>query len=143
MQRIKSGFQKLEVELVQRPSSENEFTAISRCTAFSRSGDVFIDYGEANPYNCDKKVSKHLVSMFSTRAKARTLRSFDNVGMTCLEELGDMNDVIGDESGNGQNKRQQKTPSSQKPPVEKQQSTQAPAPATETQAHGKAPESNQ
>jgi len=135
----KVGLSKLEVELVQIPSSENNYTAICRATAISRRGDIFVDYGEATPLNCDLKVSKHLISMSSTRAKARALRSFDNVGMTCIEELGDLNDVIGEESGNGQNKSQQRQPSSQKQPVEKSQPT--PAPTTESpQAHNKAPE---
>ena len=34
--------------------------------------------------------------MASTRAKARCLRDFTNVGMTALEELGDLNEVIGE-----------------------------------------------
>jgi hypothetical protein len=33
--------------------------------------------------------------MASTRAIARALRSFTNIGMTCLEELADYNDAIG------------------------------------------------
>jgi len=32
--------------------------------------------------------------MASTRAKARAFRDMDNIGMTCLEELGDLSDVI-------------------------------------------------
>jgi hypothetical protein len=37
--------------------------------------------------------------MASTRAKARAFRDLDNIGMTALEELGDLNDIIGgDES---------------------------------------------
>lgn len=35
--------------------------------------------------------------MASTRAKARVLRDMTNVGMTCLEEPGDLNEVIGDD----------------------------------------------
>ena len=33
--------------------------------------------------------------MASTRAKARAFRDMDNIGMTALEELGDLNEVIG------------------------------------------------
>ena len=33
--------------------------------------------------------------MASTRAKARCLRDMTNIGMTCLEELGDLNEVVG------------------------------------------------
>jgi hypothetical protein len=37
----------------------------------------------------------------STRAIARSLRTFTNIGYTCLEELADLNDVIGSGSKTG------------------------------------------
>ena len=37
--------------------------------------------------------------MASTRAKARAFRDMDNIGMTALEELGDLNEAMEDESG--------------------------------------------
>jgi len=36
--------------------------------------------------------------MASTRAKARALRDLTNIGITCLEELGDISEVLGEES---------------------------------------------
>jgi hypothetical protein len=57
-----------------------------------------VDIGDANPFNCNAKVAKHLLRMASTRAKARALRDMDDIGMTCLEELGDLDEVIGEDA---------------------------------------------
>lgn len=92
------GLSRLEVELVQFPSKENDHLAICRATAVTRNGDVFVDFGDANTSNCNPKVAKHLIRMASTRAKARALRDFTNIGITCLEELGDLNEVVGEDS---------------------------------------------
>ena len=91
------GLKSIEVELLQFPTKENDNLAVCRATALSHSGDIYIDFGDANPQNCNPKVAKHLIRLASTRAKARTLRDMTNVGITCLEELGDFNDVIGEE----------------------------------------------
>jgi len=91
------GLLKMEVDLLQYPTQENNNLAVSRAVATSKSGEVFIDVGDANPINCNSKVAKHLIRMASTRAKARALRDLTNIGMTALEELGDFEDVIGEE----------------------------------------------
>ena len=93
------GLLKLEVEAVQYPSKENGNVAICRAVAVSRLGDVYSDIGDADPGNTNSMISKHLLRMASTRAKARVLRDFSNIGMTALEELGDFDDVIGKETG--------------------------------------------
>ena len=51
--------------------------------------------------NCNAKVAKHIIRMASTRAKARCLRDMTNIGMTCLEELGDIAEAIGAEDEMG------------------------------------------
>lgn len=88
---------RMEVELIQFPSKENDHTAICKAVANTTNGFMFTDIGDASPKNCNYKVSPHLIRMASTRAKARCLRDLTNIGMTCLEELGDFNDVIGNE----------------------------------------------
>lgn len=98
------GLSRIEVEIVQHPNSDNQQTAIVKAVAESRMGEVFSDVGDANPTNCNQKVSKHLLRMASTRAKARCLRDMTNIGITCLEELGDLNEVVGD-NGNQSNVR--------------------------------------
>jgi hypothetical protein len=87
----------LDVEILQYPTKENEKTAICKAKAQTATGDVFSDIGDANPTNCNYKVAKHLLRMASTRAKARALRDLTNIGMTALEELGDLDEVIGNE----------------------------------------------
>ena len=88
------GLLKLEVEAVQYPTKDNNHEAICKAVAVSKTGEVFCDIGDANPNNTNEKVSKHLLRMASTRAKARVLRDFNNIGMTALEELGDLDEVI-------------------------------------------------
>jgi hypothetical protein len=87
----------LEAEIVQYPTQDNERTAICKAHAKTAFGESFIDFGDANPTNCNAKVARHLIRMASTRAKARALRDLTNVGITCLEELGELDDVIGNE----------------------------------------------
>ncbi len=87
----------LEAEMVQYPNKDNERMAICKAHAKTAYGESFIDFGDANPTNCNAKVARHLIRMASTRAKARCLRDLTNVGMTCLEELGEMDEVIDNE----------------------------------------------
>ena len=89
------GLLKLEVWLLQFPSKENGHEAICRAIAESKTGEVFADIGDANPGNCHSMIAKHLIRMASTRAKGRALRDMCNIGIACLEELADFDDVIG------------------------------------------------
>jgi hypothetical protein len=85
----------VDVELIQFPSDENKQTAICKATVKTFDGKTFSDIGDACPLNCNSKVARHLIRMASTRAKARAFRDMDNIGLTALEELGDLNEVIG------------------------------------------------
>ena len=80
---------------MQFPSNENGNEAICRAVAESKTGEVFSDIGDANPANCHSMIAKHLIRMASTRAKGRALRDMCNIGIACLEELADFDDVIG------------------------------------------------
>jgi len=123
------GLWKLEVEPIQYPTKENGHEAIVKAIATSQRGEVFMDIGDANPGNCNKVIAQHVLRMASTRAKARVLRDYNNIGMTCLEELGDLNDVVGSGNGearhdNGNGKRER----NRKPPDKASQGTNASAP---------------
>jgi len=87
----------VDVEILQYPSDENKNTAICKARVETIDGKKFSDIGDANPENCNTKVRKHLIRMASTRAKARAFRDMDNIGITALEELGDLNDILGDD----------------------------------------------
>ena len=90
----------VDVDLIQHPSDENKNTAICKARVETMDGKKFSDIGDANPQNCNSKVARHLIRMASTRAKARAFRDMDNIGMTALEELGDLNDIIGGDNEN-------------------------------------------
>jgi hypothetical protein len=92
------GISKLLVDIVQLPTKENSNFAICKAEVVSQTGQIFTDIGDASPTNCNSKVAKHLLRMASTRAIARALRSFTNIGMTALEELADLKDVTGNKA---------------------------------------------
>jgi len=98
------GIAQIEVDPIQLPNQDNGNFAICKATVVSKTGDSFTDIGDANPQNCSSKVRAHLLRMASTRAIARALRSFTNIGMTCLEELADLSDLAGGDNGNSKGK---------------------------------------
>ena len=91
------GLSKISIQILQLPTTENRSWAIVMATVES-SQCTFSDIGDASPENCNLKIARHLIRMASTRAKARALRDFTNIGMTCLEELSGIDEVIGDET---------------------------------------------
>ena len=100
------GLQNMMVEAIQYPTKENGLEAICKATVESKSGEVFVELGDANPKNCNQMIVNHILRMAATRAKARALRDFTNVGITCLEELAGPEDVFGDEkTGNGNGRK--------------------------------------
>jgi hypothetical protein len=115
------GIGSIEVEPLQLPTKDNGNFAICRASVVSKVGESFTDIGDANPGNCSSKVVKHLLRLASTRAIARALRSFTNVGLTALEELEDLNDVIGNAGHKTKPKAQKKaTPKAKaSPPAKK------------------------
>jgi len=85
----------LKVELLQYPNKENGHEAITKAIAETAKGEVFMDIGDASPANCDSRIAKHLIRMSSTRCKSRVLRDLCNISMVAIEEVGDIDDVIG------------------------------------------------
>jgi hypothetical protein len=125
------GISQIEVEVVQLPTADNGHFAVCKATVISKTGDSFTDIGDANPGNCSSKVKAHILRLSSTRAIARALRSFTNIGMTCLEELSDLNDIADGNNGNSKAKgikQPEKRPSAN--PKAKEPEAAAPTPAS-------------
>ncbi len=123
------GISSIEVEIVQMPTKENGNFAVCRATVMSKVGETYSDIGDASPANTNSKVSKHLLRMASTRAIARALRSYTNVGMTALEELADFNEIT-TEGGQHANPAKPKTTKKAVPKTQKK----AVAPAAKQKA---------
>ena len=112
-----NGLMKLEVEILQYPNKDNDNAAICRAIATSNNGEIFTDIGDAYPGNVNRMIAPHILRMASTRAKARALRDFVNIGLCCVEELGDMDDVVtsSQNKSNPQKKTTRPTPSNNPP----------------------------
>ena len=91
------GIKSIHVEAMQYPTKANGMEGICKAFVESQNGEEFTEIGDANPKNVNKQIAEHVLRMAATRAKARALRDFTNIGMTCLEELGDLDSVIGAE----------------------------------------------
>jgi hypothetical protein len=96
------GIKSIHVEPVQYPTKDNGMEAICKAVIISSDGQEFTEIGDANPRNVNSMIKEHILRMSATRAKARALRDMSNIGMTCLEELGDLDQIIG---GNQQSTR--------------------------------------
>ncbi len=123
------GIDRIEVETLQLPTKDNDNFAICRATVVSKTGGTFIDVGDAGPHNCNSKVAKHLLRLASTRSIARALRAMTNIGMTCLEELDGLDDVIGKEKPKAKSKTALKKVSPAKKAEKKTEEPKQQAPA--------------
>jgi hypothetical protein len=132
------GISQIEVVPIQLPTQDNGNFAICKATVISKTGDSFTDLGDAHIGNVSSKVSKHILRMASTRAIARALRSFTNIGMTCLEEL-DLADLTGNSSDSTRtriSKQSDKRPKGNPKAQELVSSTPAPARMEPTSGNG-------
>lgn len=101
----KKGLDGIVTELLQIPSEANNRVAIVKATATSKGGQAFDGHGDAAPNNVAPVMQTVLIRLAETRAKARALRDFVNVGVAALEELG----PDSDESSPTDNGRRQET----------------------------------
>lgn len=90
------------LDLLQIPDDSNNNTAIVKVMFAIKDGDVTLleggGLGDANPSNTNRMVSRHLIRMAETRANARAFRVLADIQMTALEELGDFDEAVDDQS---------------------------------------------
>lgn len=118
------GILRINVDVEQFPTDENDYVAVCKAIVESVTGEEFIEWGDANPKNVNRKVAAHILRMAATRAKARALRDFTNIGMTCMEELGGADDV--EETPPAQQPPKSNPPAQPKPTQQKQNKTTKP-----------------
>ena len=67
------GLISLKTEILQFPSKENGYEAITKSVAETKNGEKYEDVGDASPRSCDERIAKHLIRVSSTRSKSRVL----------------------------------------------------------------------
>jgi len=83
------GLKRISTTLIQIPHEDNGHVAIVTAEVETGKG-AFAGIGDASPANVNRMIVPHVIRMAETRAKARALRDAVNVGVTALEELGDL-----------------------------------------------------
>jgi hypothetical protein len=74
------GIAGIDEQILQIPTEANGNVAIVKATVYTEDEGSFSGLGDASPQNVGKGIVPHLLRMASTRAKARALRDFCNVG---------------------------------------------------------------
>jgi hypothetical protein len=85
------GLCRISTTLIQVPHQDNGNVAIVAAEIETSKG-TFSGIGDASPGNVGRLIVPHIVRMAETRAKARALRDAVNIGVTALEELGDLDE---------------------------------------------------
>jgi predicted amidohydrolase YtcJ len=85
------GLKRISTTLIQIPHEDNANMAVVQAEVETERG-IFSGIGDASPQNVNRMIVPHLLRMAETRAKARALRDAVNVGVTAVEELGDLDE---------------------------------------------------
>lgn len=126
------GIQSIRVKTIQYPTKENGLEAICEAHVESKNGENFIEIADANPNNVAPLVKAHILRMAATRAKARALRDFTNIGITCLEELGNIDDLENDNENRQSKAQKPQAPERNTGPVDAKAETSDDQKKTET-----------
>lgn len=80
-----NGGKEIHTELVSSMLGEDVFFIFKAVVSGERG--VYVGYGDACKGNVGPLILKHMLRMAETRAKARALRDYNNIGMCSVEEL--------------------------------------------------------
>lgn len=80
-----NGGQSITTELVSKKLGEETFF-IFKATVSGERG-LYEGYGDACKGNVNPMIVNHMMRMAETRAKARALRDYNNIGIAAAEEL--------------------------------------------------------
>ena len=94
------GLCRIATTLIQVPHQDNGNVAIVAAEVETAKG-TFSGIGDASPQNVGRMIVPHVIRMAETRAKARALRDAVNIGVTAIEELGDVESDTTRASNNG------------------------------------------
>jgi hypothetical protein len=78
------------VSLTTKIEHHSDSLVLASATATFADGRSFTEWADATPSNVKAHVRPHFPRMALTRAKARALRDALNIGVTALEELGEV-----------------------------------------------------
>lgn len=92
------GLTSIKTEIVQLPTNENNSQCIVKAIVQGKDNEHFEGYGDADKGNVSRMIAKHIIRMAETRAKARALRDFTNIGMTAVDELGGEEESVSNKS---------------------------------------------
>jgi len=84
------GLKSLVTDLVQIPSAENDWTAITRSTATFEDGSLWTSFGDASPKSVKALLVPAIIRMAETRSMGRALRNATCIGVAIEEEMGDL-----------------------------------------------------
>ena len=81
-------FGHIRAYVTQYPNKENGERCFARAEIYDKEGRLIgMEEADATPQNCGKMTAASFPRMACTRAKARALRDFLNIGMVCAEEV--------------------------------------------------------
>lgn len=82
----KNGGKEIATELISSDRIGEDVFFIFKATVTGENG-TFTGYGDAYKGNVNPMIVKHMMRVAETRAKARALRDYNNIGMAAAEEL--------------------------------------------------------